>query len=251
MERDRPEWLIQSDEAFDPTHKRMAKALQNHDLPVQLANTPLQALWFFVSSMGLAYDANKEGMHANALSLTRQCIETLSLVELGISRHAGRETILKRWEDGKVSPGQLRQWLAKNLWPTYGSGIWQEDWETFMGHLARAVQPYAHYTPQLAQWQSRIHFMNPSDRTALIELGPKAYDPQKATRITLYHAILNYTLARVWLARFGKDDPDFSAQINRLGRAIGKSRYLDGNSTNWEQQFWAMVFKKDGSTILE
>jgi len=28
----------------------------------------------------------------------------------------------------------------------YGTGLWDEPWSDFYGNLARAVQPYAHYT---------------------------------------------------------------------------------------------------------
>lgn len=67
-------------------------------------------------------------------------------------------------------------------------------------------------------------------RTGLIEVKPRAYDPQKATRITLFHAILAFTLDRVWMAS-NPDDKPFGAGVNRLRVALGKSRYLDGHQT--------------------
>ena len=233
-----------------PTMKRLSQALQDTDLPDQLKILPLQAYWFFVGSMGLAHDANKNGMHANALALTRLCIETISIMELGMCRHSSREGMLLRWEKGKASPGELRRWLARNVWPSYGFGLWSESWETYMRCLAKAVQPYAHYTEQLSQWQSAIRLVD-SDKTAIVEFGPKAYDPQKATRITLYHAILTYTLARIFNATTQVHDANFEALSNRFGKALGNSKYLDGHQTNWEQQFWAMMWSRNGNTILE
>jgi hypothetical protein len=46
-------------------------------------------------------------------------------------------------------------------------------------------------------------------------------------------------------------DQEFASLINRLRPALAKSRYLDGHETNWSQQFWTMVWHRDGGTILE
>lgn len=71
-----------------------------------------------------------------------------------------------------------------------------------MREFAGAVQPYAHYSRGLAQWQLRLHrFYDASepgaDMHAIIEMRPRAYDEQKATRITLFHALLAYVLGRI------------------------------------------------------
>ncbi len=251
-ERDIPEWFARAEEAFDPVHQRVAAAIKTHGLPTHLSLAPQEAIYFFVHSMEIAYEANKAGIHANALSQTRYCIEALAIIELGICRTNGREAILEDWLKGKASPGKIRQWLAREVWPSYGTGLWSESWEDYMAKLAGAVQPYAHYSSQLAQWQSRLHFANPDGNTAYIESGPIVYDPQKATRITLYHSILNYTLGRIWLANSTAEDSGFREIVTRLGDALGKSRYLDGHKTNWDQQFWAMVWdRRTGSPHLE
>jgi hypothetical protein len=136
-------------------------------------------------------------------------------------------------------------------WPTYGTGLWDEPWAEFIGRLAKAVQPYAHYTSYLAKWQVRFHGRHADEDTFAVEYAPRAYDPQKATRITLFHAILVFALARIWLAHARVDDPEFSTLITQLRAALGKSRYLDGHETSWEQQFWAFVWSSEGGTILE
>lgn len=124
-----------------------------------------------------------------------------------------------------------------------------------MREFAGAIQPYAHYSRSLAQWQLRLHRLYDAaepnaDLKTLIELRPRAYDPQKATRISLFHALLHYTLGRIWIASHG-GDIEFVALVTRLGGALGRSRYLDGQQTAWSQQFWAMVWERGGGTILE
>lgn len=251
-ERNRPEWFTRAEEAFHPVHQRVAAAIKSHALPTHLSFAPQEAVYFFVHAMEIAYEANKAGIHANALSQTRYCIEAMAVIELGICRTNGREAVLEDWLEGRASPGKIRQWLAREAWPSYGTGLWSESWEDFQAMLAGAVQPYAHYTSQLAQWQSRLLFGNPGERTAYIESGPIVYDPQKATRFTLYHSILNYTLGRIWLANSASDDREFREIVTRLGDALGKSRYLDGHKTNWDRQFWAMVWdRRTGSPHLE
>jgi hypothetical protein len=88
------------------------------------------------------------------------------------------------------------------------------------------------------------------DSHAILEMRPRAYDAQKATRITLFHALLHYKLGRIWLTA-NPTDEKFAALMTDMGIALGKSRYLDGHQTNWGQQFWAMVWERGGGTILE
>jgi hypothetical protein len=250
--QDTPEWFIKADEAFHPIYQRVGAAVDSPDLPHHLSLAPLEAFYFFVHSMKIAQDANRMGIHANALYQTRSCIEALAVIELGICRKSGREEILEDWLTGKASAGKVRKWLATQVWPSYGLGLWSECWEEFIAKLARAVQPYAHYTSQLAQWQSRLHKIDSSESNAYIEIGPVMYDTQKATRITLYHSILHYTLGRVWIANSTSEDKEFREMVCRLGDALGRSRYLDGHQTDWDQQFWALVWdRRTGSTHLE
>jgi hypothetical protein len=84
----------------------------------------------------------------------------------------------------------------------------------------------------------------------IVQISPRAYDAQKATRITLYHAVLHYVLGRIWLANNPRDT-QFSSRLERLKVALGKSRYLDGHQTDWSNQFWASLWEKGGNFILE
>lgn len=176
-------------------------------------------------------------------------------MELGICRHPDAEATLLKWEADQLTSGKLTAWLEANVWPQNGSGLWTEPWFTFMREFAGAVQPYAHYSRNLAQWQLRLHrIYDPKDADAdihaIIEMTPRAYDEQKATRITLFHALLTYALGRIWMAA-NRDDAEFAALITKMGISLGKSRYLDGHQTDWSQQFWAIVWERGGGTVLE
>ena len=250
-----PDWFLLSEETTPIVMKTVADAASSEGMALQVRNIPTLAHWFMSDSLLLANQANRDGMHANALSLTRQCLEALNVLELGICGHKETESILGRWDNDKISAGKLRAWLQEHVWPQYGSGIWSEPWETFMREFAAALQPYAHYGSKLAQWQVRLlpgvtRENEASPITALIEMRPRAYDSQKATRITLFHAILTYTLGRICMAR-NKNDHELAQLVVRLGSALGSSRYLDGHATDWGQQFWAMLWSSDGSTVLE
>lgn len=234
---------------------RVAKAVSANEMCKQVKWSPTLAHWFVLDTLLLASQANKDGMHANALALTRQCVEAISVIELGICGHPDAESTLLKWDADQLTAGKLRGWLQSNVWPQYGSGLWTEPWFTFMREFAGAVQPYAHYGRSLAQWQLRLHRVDDpnaldADTHALIEMTPRAYDAQKATRITLFHALLTYTLGRIWTAA-NRNDAEFAALIARLGVALGKSRYLDGHQTDWSKQFWAIVWEHGGGTILE
>lgn len=250
-----PEWFTILEEANPQIMRRIAEAVSANSMSTQVKHAPKLAYWFTVDTFLLANQANRDGMHANALALTRQCVEAINIIELGICKHRDAEAVLLKWEADSLTPGKLRVWLQDNVWPQYRSGLWSEPWSTFMREFAAAVQPYAHYGRSLAQWQLRLHSIYDTNSPSaglmgLIELRPDAYDPQKATRITLFHALLTYTLGRIWLAA-NSEDIEFAILVNRLGVALGRSRYLDGHQTNWSQQFWAMVWERGRGTILE
>ncbi len=255
MKRKTPEWFEISEEAAPLVMRRIADVVSDIQISPQVRSAPMLAHWFVLDTLLLANQANRDGMHANALAQTRQCMEAISIIELGVCGHPEAESILLKWDSDDLTPGKLRAWLQLNVWPQYGNGLWNESWSAFMREFAGAIQPYAHYGRSLAQWQLRLHrFYDASkpnaDSQAIIEMRPRAYDAQKATRITLFHALLSYVLGRIWLAA-NPTDMEFATLIARLGGALSKSRYLDGHQTNWSQQFWAMVWERGGGTILE
>ena len=255
MPRPIPEWFAVTEAANSETMRRIEDSVSSCAMSPQVKSAPMLAYWFMLDSLLLANQANREAMHANALGLTRQCVEAMGVIELGLCRHAGAEAALLKWEADSLTPGKLRAWLQDNVWASYGRGLWAEPWTTFMREFAAAIQPYAHYSRGLAQWQVRLRSVSdPTDEggdlTAIIEMKRRAYDPQKATRITLFHGLLTYTLGRIWIAA-NPGDTAFESPIARLGAALGRSRYLDGYETNWGQQFWAMLWESGGGLELE
>lgn len=251
-----PEWFLLGEQVTPLIMQRIADAVTANQMCPQVKHIPMLAHWFISDSLLLANRANRDGMHANAISLLRQCVEGISVIELGICGNLDAESKLLKWEDDGITAGQLRRWLQDNVWIHYGVGLWNESWHVFMREFAAAVQPYAHYGSSLAQWQIRLHgFSEETTEKGVIERGvieicPRAYDPQKATRITLFHSIILYIMGRIWMAQ-NQRDSEFISLINNLGAALGKSRYLDGHSTDWSQQFWAMMWNRNGGTILE
>lgn len=255
MTRSAPEWFKFNEEATSQIMRRIADAVSANAMTLQVKSAPMLAHWFILDTLLLANQANRDGMHANALALTRQCVEAISVVELGVCGHPDAEATLLKWEADELTAGKLRAWLQAHVWPRYGSGLWNEPWSTFMREFASAIQPYAHYGRSLAQWQLRLYRFHDADEPnadsrAIIEMRPRAYDAQKATRITLFHALLSYVLGRIWQTA-NPTDTEFAALMTRLGMALGKSRYLDGHQTDWSRQFWAMVWERGGGTILE
>lgn len=245
-----PEWFVRTEEATSEVMGRIASATNAASMSLQVRFLPQKAHWFLLDSLFLANQANRDGMHANALSLTRQCVEAISVLELGLCSHKDAESTLIKWEQDGLTPGKLRAWLEANVWPTYGSGLWTESWATFMRQFAAALQPYAHYSTMLSQWQDQLLPDNGSDQThKMVRIAPRAYDPQKSTRITLLHAILTYILGRIYLA--DHNDLELSPLVLRLGSALSSSKYLDGHATDWSQQFWAMLWSTTGETVLE
>jgi len=247
VERERV-WFDIGERLTKPTFDRIAKAAAEAPLPMSVKQFPLSAFWFFLDSALLANQANRDGMRANALVLTRQCLEAMAIIEVGLSTGNGAADTLQRWNEDRESPGSLRKWLSLNAWPSYGRGLWDEPWAQFMAKFAQAVQPYAHYSSHLAHWQECLPMATKvgGGLEAMVELRPRAYDAQKATRITLYHSLMVFALGRVWLATRGHNDAQFANSIEKFRGALGKSQYLDGQETSWDQQFWANLFFKSG-----
>jgi hypothetical protein len=95
------------------------------------------------------------------------------------------EPLLEAWKTGGKSQGELRSALERDIWPSYGTGLWDEPWAKFYGNFARAVQPYAHYTQELQGWQ----FVTASvdhDGSAIEMTGLETYDPLNRTLPTFF-----------------------------------------------------------------
>jgi hypothetical protein len=149
--------------------------------------------------------ANEKGKHLAAVCLVRQSIEALTIVEISLQKASFAQPLLDGWKAGKKKHGDLRKILEKEIWPTYGSGLWDEPWSDFYGNLARAVQPYAHYTTELEGWLHTVVDYNGGTKFTSI-VGLETYDPLQATRISLFHTLLTWMLGRLLLAHGGNPD---------------------------------------------
>ena len=161
MKRPAPEWFIVAEEAAPEVMRRVADAVKASTMTAQVRSSAMLAHWFVLDSIRMANHANRDGMHANALALMRQCVEAIGVIEVGLCGHPESETTLLRWDSDQLSPGKLRAWLDVNVWPQYGPGLWNEPWSVFMREFAAAIQPYAHYSSKLAQWQLRLLHLAP------------------------------------------------------------------------------------------
>jgi hypothetical protein len=199
------------------------------------------ALRHYAGALHYSDSANRDGMHTIALGLARHAVEALTVVELALpcSGDSGLE-LLRRWRDGAASFGQLRAALERDTWIHYGSGLWGESWSDFFANLCKALQPYAHCTSSLVEWS---YWVWPDAGDGSTYAVPGHYDPLKASRITLLHALLTWTNGRL-LAQSGERIPD----VVKLGDALAHSNLLFENRTDWSVQFAPhMSFHDDGN----
>jgi len=162
-------------------------------------------------------------------------VEALTIAEIALPVPSFAEPPPASWKEGKKSHGDLRKALEQSVWPSYGTGLWEESWAEMYGNLARAVQPYAHYTTELQGWQFATVAYD-GGTTFVAKTGLETYDPLQASRITLCHMLLSYMLGRILLMH-GRN-PDVVARresIVQLGHALGSSKLLFNRGEWWTQ----------------
>lgn len=239
---DRPDWLTLGEAMLGPILQDTSISLQGFSGPdFHVTQIPTLALNHLDHSLQTAIEANKEGRHAVALSLLRQAVEALTIVELGLVAPALSYPLLEKWDSGKRPHGELRRALEQHAWPKYGSGLWNEPWSRFFAGLAKAVQPYAHCSPQLLQWNLSV-LTNGS--TGRFVAGAGLYDPVKASRLTLFHILVGWTLGRIVFANRPPPAPLVASDdVRILGVALSKADLLV-KGEDWALQFWPHMFFK-------
>lgn len=206
---------------------------------------PRIAASHFAGHFATAGWANRCGLHAVSLGTARQAFEALSVIEVGLLGAAGTEQLL-RWEKGGVTAGGLRKWLETHAWPDYPPGIRGVSWSAFMLDLGRALQPYAHFSPQLLQWNMNV-VQAPGGATPwVVAIGPSSYDAARAARIQLLRATLLWALGTVTyradaelLALQGSND------LGELRQEIERSEWLI--SSDWEEVLIPHVWDADST----
>jgi hypothetical protein len=82
----------------------------------------------------------------------------------------------------------------------------------------------------------------------VVGMGPQTYDALKASRITLLHVLVGWTLARILLAN-GRSQliNQREDQIHQLGKALGRSKLFFKNE-DWATQLIPHMWFKPGSS---
>ena len=241
----KPRWLELGEQLLVPI---LALAQKSLDKPwatgeYDISQIAKLAIFHLAASLDSSLDANEKGRHAVGISLTRQCIEALTLIDVGLQDEAFAVPLLQRWRDGTKSSGELRQELEKKVWPNYGNGLWDEPWSEYFGNLSRAVQPYAHVSRELLEWQWAVIESDLRDQKFTVVIG--RYDPLKASRITLLCVLVGWTLGRLLLAnRSGSELNVISLEIQELGRELGRSKLLMKKKDWWLELLPNMFFKE-------
>jgi hypothetical protein len=254
----RPKWLQLGDILLGEVWPIADRELVRRKHPIAVGGLPLLALYHLNGCLSASMTTNKEGRHSVAMCLLRHCIEALSVIEVGLQETAFAEPLLREWDEGRVSQGQLRARLEKATWPRYGSGLWAEPWSEFYGNLARAVQPYAHYTPELSGWQMAIEqgvsHQGAGRTLVLMRVGPTAYEPVKASRLTLMHVLVVWTLARLLVFTQGQGADAGVARLDevskKVGPALAKSKLLFGRK-DWAEELAPFVMFRPGASWLD
>ena len=241
-----PLWFTLGNDLMWPLVGMAASSCNAHKLSTpDLQSLGELAIWHHAGCLETSIHANKRGKHSAALCLVRQSIEALSIAEVALQGPEFAEPLLAAWKEEKKSQGEIRKSLERDIWPSYGSGLWTEPWPEFYGNLARAVQDYAHYTPKLQGWQFAT-LSHDGAKHAVVTYGLETYDALLATRITLLHILLSWMLGRVLMAHGQNRDVQARQQdIIKLGHALGSSKLLFREG-DWGSQLAPMMLFKPG-----
>jgi len=248
---DKPKWLALGEEL---TWIAVREALVTTDhlnlLNLQVKPIPYMSVCHLNACFSLSIDSNKKGWHSAAICLLRQCVETLTIIEIGLQNAKYAEPLLLAWAEGRKSHGELRKSLEEDVWPSYGTGLWDEPWSKYFGNLARAVQPYAHYSPEVQGWQW-VNVMQLGENSFLMGIGPQTYDDLKASRITLLHMLVGWTLARI-LLESNRSDPinQSKHRIVELGNALAQSKLLF-KGEDWATQLIPHMWFRQGHSYRD
>jgi hypothetical protein len=242
-----PAWFVTAgrikSEVF-PTVLAALRSLETADA-LHESLVPEAAPFHLSDSLSASMVANPAGQHSVAISLLRSCIEALTLVDLGLQENRYRLPRLRQWNRHERTAGDIRRDLERDVWPRYKHGLWEEPWSQLFGNLARALHPYAHYSPELMGWQMASLRMDDAGR-GYVRLGPSQYDPLKATRITLLHTVVLWMVGRLTILNAASHCPvSFAETLERLRGELGGSGLLFREG-DWGVELMPHVWFKEG-----
>jgi hypothetical protein len=240
-----PAWLTLAKDLMPPLFQVGSRTLRHRHPNIHVEMMPFMALLHLEASVRASLWAENQGYRSIGISVLRQCVEALTLIDLGLQPHEYNTPVFLAWEQGKKSHGQIRAQLEADVWPRYGVGLWNEPWAEFFGKLARAVQAYAHYSPELMRWQVFLPNQTPvpSDDGTLLLLAKVSHgepDPVKSYRIYLMNALVMWTLGRLLLAN-SPPHAEFEDKLQALGKALGESQLLFKNR-DWNEELTGNMF---------
>lgn len=193
-----PKWFEVGGELIEKVSGYAMEAIEGlRDLSSDQATAARCALYHYVQCLELSGDVNREGQHAVAISLTRQCVEALTVLECAlISDRALGQSLLSSWINNKKTSGLIRKELSSKVWGLYFPGLWLKPWADYYREFCNAVQSYAHYSRELQAWQlalmeDQAHQDKDGNYLLFAKIGLGTYDANKATRITLLHILLS------------------------------------------------------------
>lgn len=238
----RPRWLEICQENLIPLLEHTSASLsERNDLAADVLIAPLLASFHLHQCVLSSVDANEKGRHSVALALLRQCVEALTIVEVGLQPHEFAADVLLSWVEDRITQGQIRKRLETERWPQYGHGLWQESWAEYFGNLARAIQPYAHYSRALMGWQFSVPatILAPRpDEGAIVyaHVSPNTKDLLRGARVSLFITLVGWTVARL-LEENGIRCPMHGEKLKEWGESLGASDLLDGATSAWADVF--------------
>lgn len=247
-----PAWFVTGGRVKSEVFPAALAALRSLETPDAFHESlvPEAALFTLSDSLSASMLANPAGQHSVAISLLRNCLEALTLVDLGLQRNDYRLSRLGQWNRHERTAGDIRRDLERDVWPRYKQGLWEEPWSQLFGNLARALHPYAHYSPELMGWQMASVRMDNAGR-GLVRLGPSEYDPLKATRITLLHTLVLWTVGKLTVLNAGSHCPvSFVETLETLRGELGNSGLLFREG-DWGVELMPHVWFNEGADWRE
>lgn len=203
------------------------------------------SVYHYIQCLMLSIETNRIGNHAIALSTIRQSVEALTLIECGFLRNRELSNeLIDAWISGRKTSGAIRNKLEQNIWPDYTKSLWGRNWAESYNEFCKSVQPYAHYSRELQGWQLAVDDnakMNSNGNYVLdAKFGFNTYDSSKATRLTLFHILLSWTLGKIIINNI--DMPALKKQLDQLQEALELADELGKGKLSWAQQFWSLEF---------
>lgn len=203
---------------------------------------PMLASAHFAACRATALEANRAGFHAVALALARQSMESLTVIEVGMLDRSTANDLLAGWQSEKLTQGAPRKRLADLSWRQMPSTPWGISWLDHMTSLAGVLQPYAHYSPGLLQWNLAL-VEQPRDGQAIAAIGHGAFDPDKAERLALLLSVFLWNVL-VMLSHYGELDADAVSVHAELELELGRTQWLDAGE-GWRDQLIPHVWFRE------